>query len=356
MAALESADLRAPLEPQASARAVGQSRMPMSDATAEPSAYGFGIKQRANPSGTADDGRLVFRLVACSGGLVCLAALGYATRAKEAWFESDHDEGNSGKARAWPPAPCGMADGDALMADIKSGTTTERVLRNAALTLLVSGYAAYSFYDGYIAYPVQNIKAVFKDQLGISAPDPLPVCRRAFTAADIVGIKPGMNLDDASRELGGAGFEHEGVSYFFGSGGFIQMHHDRNRVQSIAWTPGPVHRPTDIALQIWMGWILAVGGGLLIVRFLSIVRTRAILNDGGLTIGAGRMIRFAKMKSLAKGKHDEVVVLHYDDGPRSRSVLLDRYVFKQQPRIIEAICERTGLPKPNGPRDAEPRA
>ncbi len=239
------------------------------------------------------------------------------------------------------------------MANIISKTTTERILRNAALTLLVSGYAAFSFYDGYVAYPVQNIKAVFKDKIGIAAPDPLPVCRKNIVEGGIAAIKPGMNLADAQLELGGAGFEHDGIWYFFGYGGFVQLRHARHRVEGIEWASGPLHSPTDLSMQIWTGWVLAAVGGLLIVRFLGIARTRAVLNDEGLIVGAGRLIPFAEMKSFEQGKNDEVVVLRADDGQRSRTVLLDRYVFKEQARIIEAICEKTGLSNPSGPRDSK---
>ncbi|MFQ5462336.1 MAG: hypothetical protein ACE5E5_06875 [Phycisphaerae bacterium] len=242
------------------------------------------------------------------------------------------------------------------MAEIRSGTTGERMLRNAALTLLVAAYGVYSLYDGYIAYPVQNIKAVFTDRLGIGEPDPLPLCRNEPTAGRIHTIKPGMSLEDASRVLGGAGWEREGVSYFFGRGGFIQLRHGGHRVQEALWTPGPVHSPTDIALQIWMGWFFSAAGGLLIVRLLCILRTKAVVNDDGLILGTRPLIRFTDMTALSKGKHDEVVVLHYNDGPRSRSVSLDSYVLKEQPRIIAAICDETGLPHPNQREDAGPAA
>ena len=56
------------------------------------------------------------------------------------------------------------------MEPIHSGTTWERIIRTALLTFLVLGYAAYSLWDGYVAYPSVNVEAVFVGKLGMDRP------------------------------------------------------------------------------------------------------------------------------------------------------------------------------------------
>jgi hypothetical protein len=234
------------------------------------------------------------------------------------------------------------------MEPIHSGTTTGRILRNAALLLLVGGYSAWSLVDGYITYPKANVESAMRTQLGIEPPDPLPVINAQLTAEKVTGIVAGDSLDAATSRFGVAPFRHDDAAYYFGRGGFARLQVVNGTVSQAEWLDGPDYSATDLFFQRAVGFILVPVTLLLILQFVRVMRTRASLTDEGLAVRGKPVIPFEAMTGIRTGRAARlptgVAVLDYELDDRAGSVRLDSYVVKEQPAILAAIRERKGFP------------
>lgn len=232
------------------------------------------------------------------------------------------------------------------MEPIHSGTTLERIIRTALLTFLVLGYAAYSLWDGYVAYPRVNVEAVFVDKLGMDPPDPLPEFVVGLTRQTAEKIPEGGAFAMVAAELDIPGFWHGEEVYFFGEGGFLRCEVRRGQLLTREWQAGPKHTATDIFFQKLIGFIMATLGFVLTLNFIRIITTRASLTDDGLKVRAKPAIGFDAMTGIRMGRNSETVVVEYSQDGVAGQIKLDRYVLKQQPAIVAAICERMGFENP----------
>jgi hypothetical protein len=263
------------------------------------------------------------------------------------------------------------------MQSIVSGTTTERIVRTALLLLIFGGLSVWSFWDGYVVYPRDNVTKALESK-GITAPKPLPAIHEEVTAERYkVAKSPGQakagkrdpgveSLDELLQSLdikspatlgaivdhaGVQPFRHEDKAMFFGPGGFMQFTVVGDQLKSYGWTDGPEHSETDLFIQKCQAFGLAPVGLLLLIQFIRVMRTRATLSDEGLTLRGKATIPFDAMTGFSADRYERKGWLELDyslDGGKG-AVRLDNYIIKEFRPIIEVICERTGLENPLPP-------
>lgn len=229
---------------------------------------------------------------------------------------------------------------------IQSGPTTERVIRTGLLALLLTGYAIYSLYDGYLAYPKENVRTVFQKKLGTEPPVPLPPIQDALDRALVESAGTGSAL---TERLGADGVQHERATYYFGPGGFAVI----APTGEVTWEDGPEHSGTDILLQKAVGYILLPLGLVLLLFWVIVIRTRAKLDDAGLSMTGYGHIPFDAMRGLQRGDNIEEVILEYERDGKPSQARLHRYKLKKQPEIVAAICAKKGFTNPDAPNESK---
>jgi len=240
------------------------------------------------------------------------------------------------------------------MQPIVSGTTTERIVRTSLLTLMVCGFSALSFKDGYHSYPLENVESVV-ESLGIDLPDPPPPINPELTQEKARGltIQRRQRIEQVISQIGGEPLTHGESVYFFGHGGFLRFQVDSGRVVRHEWTNGPKHDATSLLFQKGMGYGLAPLGLLFLVQFMRVLTTKATLESDGLKLRGRPLIPLDAIKGFRadrfrkKGFLDVEYAVDGKDG----SVRLDEYVIKKTRAIIEAICQETKLDNPLPPPD-----
>lgn len=233
------------------------------------------------------------------------------------------------------------------MEPIISSTTGERIARTALFALVVPGFCAWSFWDGYVAYPRQNMTEAIAT-MGADVPDPPPVILDDLTEARVAEIEPRRPLGELEAELGTDAFRHEGKAYFFGPGGRLRVDVRGNRATRVEWVDG-TH---DEQFQKGMALVLSPFGLFCIFRLVRVVRTRVSLTEAGLQIGGRPPIPYEAMKGFSSERYRKTgwIELQYSIDGSDRKLRLDNYVIKEFRPIVEAICEKTGLDDPLPPR------
>ncbi len=231
------------------------------------------------------------------------------------------------------------------MEPIHSGTTRERLVRAALGAVLVCGYSAWSLWDGYIAYPRENVEAVFQSELGIQPPDPLPVINPELTSLSVAAYE-GASLESIEVRLGAPAHRSRDQIYYLAPGGYVSLELRSSRVRVAAWHDGPSHSSTDLMWQKGIGFALAPIGCLLLINLCRAVTLRVTLTDAGLKLRGKPIVPFDAMKGIKPGKNSETVVLEYRRDGRDGVAQLDGYVVKEQASIVTAICRRTGFTDP----------
>jgi len=233
------------------------------------------------------------------------------------------------------------------METIESGTTAGRLVRTALLTVMLGGYAGWSLFDGFVAYPRANVEAVLRTKLGMDAPDAAIMPSPHITARSIEGMERGTNVQQLDAALGQAAVEHDGLAYYFGQGGYVTVEWLGGSVETVAWTDGPMHSPASIGFQKLIGFALLPVVLVMLVQLVRVVRTRAVLSAEGLTIGRRSAIPLASIVGVvcaAPGRYD----VTFTRGDKTTTIRLDDYVIAKAPEIVRAICAHRGLPDPTG--------
>ncbi len=235
------------------------------------------------------------------------------------------------------------------MREVHSGTTAERILRNAALALLVVVFACWFLWDGYVGYSRENVAALV-NSLGLN-PTQIPEVNSNLTADEarqlLQEVADGAALEEVGYVLGDPSLEHNDAAYYVGPGGYIVVHLARGRVQQAAWRHG-LHTESELRWQRWIGYVMALAGLVSVIHLMRVVTTRVSLTDAGLKVRGRPVIPFEAMTVLSTGKHGDpgAVAIEYSIGGRAGLVRLDSYVVKELPAIVSDICERAGFPHP----------
>lgn len=257
---------------------------------------------------------------------------------------------------------------------VRSGTTTERLVRTALLTVMLNVFAAAFVWDGYFGYARQNVESLVKS-LGLStqqagfAGDPLPAIDPKLTAelgrslvarqADLVGRSPNDapiskvgDLQAGLPALGEPALRNGDDAYYLGPAGHIKTHRRGGRIVSVEWVDGPAHTATDLMYQCWIGYVLGVFGLVSLGQLVRVARTRAVFSDEGLRIRGRPLITLEAMSGIRDNRASGgTLEIEYRDGEAAGTVELDGYVYKDRDAIIEAICEAKGFVNPLQPEE-----
>ncbi len=233
------------------------------------------------------------------------------------------------------------------MEPIHSGSTTDRIIRTVLLVILICGWSVWSFWDGFVAWPRENVVVVLTEQIGIEAPDPLPAINPTLSKEKASEVALGSTVEEAASLLGGKPFQHADSHFYFGLGGYVRVEIENDRIKSQTWIDGPTHPPGELLMQKVIGVILTPIGLAFLIQLVRVLRTRVSLTDTGLRVGGRTPIPFDAMTGIRIGKRDGlspgVALLEYTLADRRRTIKLDNYVLKEQPAIVAAICERKGF-------------
>ncbi len=235
------------------------------------------------------------------------------------------------------------------MQPIRSGTTTERIVRTTLLVLLTNGFGIVFLWDGYVGYARDNAEQLV-GSLGLE-PDPFPAITPEFTAAEahrvIQDVSPGTAAAAVKALLGEPTFPHGDDMYYVGPGGHLRIRLDRGRVVGVRWIDG-IHSESELAHQRWIGYGLGALGVLFLLHFIRVVTTRVMLTDEGLKIRGRPLIPFAAMDALQADRSGRSgrIELEYSLAGRRSLLRLDQYVVKHLPAIVAAICERKNFTSP----------
>lgn len=235
------------------------------------------------------------------------------------------------------------------MEPIRSGTTTERLLRAALLMVVINGFATAFLWDGHFGY-ARNNAAQLAESLGLVDERPLPIVQE-LTSSE---ARRSIHLAESERSFQGVGdtfgdpsLEAGDDVYFLGPGGHIKAHRTEVAIVSAEWVDGPAHTETDLVWQRWIGYVLATVGLVALAQFIRAVGTRVDLTEQGLKIRGKSLVSFQTMCAIqVRRDKGSAVEIEYLDGTRTRHVRLDDYVVRRRDAIVDAICERTGLTNP----------
>lgn len=254
------------------------------------------------------------------------------------------------------------------MDSIRSGTTTERIVRTSILTAVLLGYAAWSFVDAYHVYPRQNVEGLVQNLNPSPDPDTVAINPKVTRAA-VKSIQPGDAMSEVQARLGEPNAVQGRVSFYFGPGGMARIPSDGDKVarNGSTWRDGD-HNDVDLLLQKIIGGGVGVLGLLMLWQFIRVVTTRIELSEAGLKVnsqggtrfGGSPLVPFEAMTALDSRdfKKKGWVEIEYKlaDGTAG-TVSLNDYVHKAFSRVVTEICRRRGFENPLQTEDqAEPVA
>jgi hypothetical protein len=247
------------------------------------------------------------------------------------------------------------------MEPIRSGTTTERILRTAILTALFVGYSVWCFRDGYYTYPRHNAERL-KENL-TPVPEATPEFNRKVTKAKVVSLhdrvkqdKQQVTEEELLALLGEPTTREEQTWFFFGPGGMGRITLQDGLVRKAKWTAGQ-KKESDLFTQFLMGGVTGALGLVMILQFLRVLTTRIELTDVGLKVnsqggrrwGGSPLVPFEAMTALNtkdyKKKGWVEVAYKQADGTEGTASLND-YVHRAFPEVVGEICRRQGFENP----------
>ena len=252
------------------------------------------------------------------------------------------------------------------MTPIASGTTFDRILRTCALAALLIVFGGWFLYDGYVAWPAENLEKA------VQALDPAPQTPPAMN--DIVTPAAGRDLleefekkqgtaerltrSDIERRLGAPGWEStEGARtelQYFGRAGVLKIELRGDLVAGGGFIDG-YHNQKELTNQLIFGYALVPVAVIMLVQLVRVLTTRVVLSDEGLKVRGRPLIPFDAMTGLDAGAYRTkgFVDLVYQYQGDQRRVRLDPYVIREFAPIVTEICTRRGFENPLKPGLAE---
>ncbi|HUN82629.1 MAG TPA: hypothetical protein VMV81_14080 [Phycisphaerae bacterium] len=254
---------------------------------------------------------------------------------------------------------------------IESGPTTERKIRNTLLTIMVSVFATWFAYDGWVGYPAKNHEE-FLGQLATTERDKArtgPVYSKLrfreagahdYWSGEINRIISQNSIAESKKAVearigGPPSYENADAWYYFGPA--YQL-----KIPLIAGAPDKVvasrgqKKEMDILTQKALAIGLACLSAYLIWFVLRVARTRLVLDDSGLIYRGLGPIRWEDMKALdiSAFARKGYTFLVYDDHGSQRRLKLDEYHLARFDEVIDEICARKGFENPLPVSDGAP--
>lgn len=234
------------------------------------------------------------------------------------------------------------------MQPITSGTSRERIIRTALLTLLVTVFAGAFLRDGYGGYARKNA-AELAASLGLSGDAPL-VINEKLTKAE--GLRLASNftgvggLAGVRKLLGEPAVERENAVYFVGPGGNLQIEADPGRAGKATWVDGG-RSETSQAIQRGVGYLLAVVTIAFAIQLLRVLSARTTLCDAGLKVPGHPLIELDAIQTMrVVGERGAAVELGYAAGDQTETILLDPYFVGRLEGVVAAISQARGIENP----------
>jgi hypothetical protein len=229
---------------------------------------------------------------------------------------------------------------------IESGPSTERVVRNLLIFLLVAVFAAAYLLDGFYGYAYNNVNQLVKSLGQTDRPLPTPDARLSKEKAIWMStdIALGTQRPDVDARLGPADIQHHADSYYLAPAGHLLARFENDRLAALQWVDG-IHSATDIALQRWIGFVLAAFAGGLLVNFIRVARSRVSVSDDGLQVGKGAPAPLSAVRKIyidpesVKGR----VVIECELDGQKGAFMLDAYQVKHLDAVVEALQRATGI-------------
>lgn len=249
---------------------------------------------------------------------------------------------------------------------IESGPTRERIVRTALLLILIGGFGAAFFYDGWHGYPKEN----FEEHLKALPPEQRDdaqdariyqtVTRESEAAAQAVLNRIGAAEQKKTLEElygGPPSFESENAWYYFGPAFRIKFELERGEARRFSGQAS-AKSATSIRWQRAIGIVLGLGTVVVLIHLLRVLSTKAILGDDGLRIRRQPSIPWDAMTALEDGMFRKKgwVDLVYELGGGTQRIRLDEYHFARFKEIVARLCERKGFVDPVAAEQAEKQA
>ncbi len=237
------------------------------------------------------------------------------------------------------------------MESFKTVSTVERLVRNGIVTAMVIGFAGWSFYDGYVGYPKENLE---------QAKEELPADLQAtatindhVTEADSSAFAKGVKLKDISEAFGPPSWQGDfgGVhekAVWFGRGGSLVVLVDRIGIaQAVEWKTGK-RKETDLWLQKLMGIVLTPLGLFLLIRQIAMATRGAVFSDRGLKPSGKELITFDAMTGWDADTYKDrgQITLEYESAGGKGQYVLDDYKLAAFKTIVNEISRRKGFDNP----------
>ena len=243
------------------------------------------------------------------------------------------------------------------MQTIRSGTTLERIVRTTILTAVLVLYSAWSFWDGYYAWPLRENLPKMLQNLAVPQPASWELINPAVTKDAFEGIKKGDAAADVDARLGEPVAREQDTVFYFGLGGAAKIILRRDKVTRMEWIDQGLRTEVDLLVQKVIGLITGILGLLMVLQLIRVLITRVELSDaglkvnsqGGLRFGGSPLVPLEDMTGLGTDDYDRKgwveVEYRLSDG-REGTVSLNDYVHKAFPEIVEALCKHHGWEDP----------
>ncbi|MFQ5414981.1 MAG: hypothetical protein ACE5E6_11035 [Phycisphaerae bacterium] len=261
------------------------------------------------------------------------------------WSGGDHADPETAAARFRPVRRVQNTQ-EPSMTPIESSTTTERIVRTLGLTVLFSVFSGWFIYDGYVRYPLANLKKAVESLDPV--PDELPPINESInqTMADEWIADVSQNRRTRSEiiaRLGAPGWEspdHKEIRYF-GTRGVLGFAMFGDLVTQAVYEAGDKN---DLEQKLLGFALLPVALGF-VIQLVRVITTRVVLSDAGLKVRGRPVIPFDAMEAIDASRYRKkgFVELSYTHGGRKKSVRLDDYVIRDFHPIIREICERCNI-------------
>ncbi len=243
------------------------------------------------------------------------------------------------------------------MNTIRSGTTTERIVRTAILASVFVLYSAWSFRDGYYNWPLNDNLPKMLQNLAVPQPASPDLIKSSVTKAALDSVPDGASPAEVDAILGEPVAREQNTTFYFGPGGAAKITFRREKVARTEWIDQHLRTEVDLLVQKIIGIVTGIVGLLLLLQLLRALITRVELSDaglrvnsqGGMRFGGSPLVPLEDMVGLKTEDYDRKgwVEVEYklSDG-REGTVSLNDYVHKAFPEIMAALCAHHGWEDP----------
>ncbi|HNO76423.1 MAG TPA: hypothetical protein PKN33_00050 [Phycisphaerae bacterium] len=237
------------------------------------------------------------------------------------------------------------------MESFKTVSTVERIVRNGIVTAMVIGFSGWSFYDGYVGYPHDNLMEARKE---LPAEQQKSATINELVTEDVAkSLEKGVNIKELSEKFGAPAWRgdfggvHEKAVWFGRGGSLIALVDKIGITRTVEWKSGK-HKETDLWLQKLMGLVLAPLGIFMLIRLIAMCTRGAEFSDEGLKPSGQALIPFDAMIGWDAETYKDrgQITLQYETGSGKGEYILDDYKLAAFKTIVNEISKRKRFDNP----------